>query len=576
MKKPKRILQLLASMTILSGPVLLLTACDNERDMSNLPTGGIPDHDKKKVILTFSGVNYTKTISDQFKNTYNSGLDLIINDVEGIMAKQKFYEFFNGKLGYSADKVDDNGNVTIGDANKAFEKIKDDLGLNILAQAYFDGLNKKQTLDDTDTVDLPFQNSAWHTSGSWKYDYAHTDFYKDNNYNPDTIFNKDTLYNLTDKDIDSKIATIAKHADDFYSKDIETLLQNHETWSNDTETNMLPPILAATGPGKTYTKDDITDYQQKLKRFEWWLRFRYQQYYQYKILPTLNQTLFTMSWILDKILNVTKGQVEDEPPKIEAQMNNQFIGQLQPFDFDRDDATSMYRLVWEYKTDSANGTKIDKDWDTSKVNWKSIISEDGLNLNPNFYNQLATPTNLGLNKTVDTSFGANGFTPNSTYSAEANKATSEGWLVGKGGYHYFVINKKYDNFVYVAPMYFLDIIQNLDFNYLRGSSPELVPTSTLNMFHDWNNSKHASSKLSRYLRNTITGKVWVGATQDQKWNTFWQMLYFLSANVATNSNQKSASADENFKNAAKELFPIYIPKSQIYEELFWQKVKDYY
>lgn len=587
MKKIKKILPLLTSLTMLSGPVLLIIACDNERDMNNLPNGKIPDQYKNRVLFSFLGVNFNKTIDAQFKDTYSQGLDFILQDVEGKIAQQKFYEFFHNKLNYTADTTDADGNVIkIGEANAAFIKLKDDLGLNLLTQKYLSGINSADSLDKISAADnneLLFQNQSWHQDGTSKFSYQNVKFYtvvdevtKKSN-DPDQIFTPDSLYqdygsNEANAAFDAQLANIAKHPDDNYSTDLTALLPNNaKKWNSSAGINNTQKQVA---------NNDIPLYSKYLKRFQWWLRFRYQQYYQYEILPKLNQTLFTMSYILDNILDIkNNGSVK---PIISTPVNNVYISQLQGTNF-HSGATpqlSNYNITWNFTTNLANAQSIDKKWNDSPSQppaWESIVklkdnSSEVQTLNPDFFTQLANTGSAATIKEIDPNFGVNGFLN------QADNKQEMGRWVTNGGLHY-TTNNNIATFTYSTPIYFLNLIQNLDFSFLKEGKEDKnegwIPEIS-NLIQDWNNSGNASitKPFSNYIKGgkLLEGKEQSDITQERKWNIFWQMLYSISAS----SDEKDSPAATNFKIAAQNLFPIYIPKNNIYEEGFWSKVKEYY
>lgn len=568
MKKIKKMLPLLTSITLLSGPVLLLTACDNERDMSNLPNGKIPDSYKNRVLFDFLGVNFNKNVATQFKNTYAEGLDFILNYVEGLIAQQKFYEFFHNKLHYSADTKDE-----IGEANAAFIKLKDDLGLSLLTQKYLSGINSANSLDKISAADnneLLFQNQSWHQDGTSRFNYQNVEFYKSKDQvtgkvnDPDQLFTPDNLYKDHSNDpggddaFEAQLAAIAKHPDENYSTEISYLLPNNsKKWNSSAGINNTQKSLVGSG--------NIANYGKYLKRFQWWLRFRYQQYYQYEILPELNKTLFTMSYILDNIIDIKDNA--DSIPEIATSTNNLYISQLQ-------DTTlwqkSNYNTTWNFTTDLANAQSIDKRWnnDNQPPVWASVVKkvENQLQLNFDFFTQF-TSGNAATISEIDPNFGINGF-----LNTASNTQLSAGWVTN-GGLHYTTDNN-IATFTYSIPIYFLDLLQNLDFSViLNDKNPKGWVPEISNLIYNWNSSNNPShiTDFSRYIKgdNSSSSNI----TQQTKWNIFWQMLYSISASDSTNNN---SSATENFKLAAQNLFPTYIPKNNIYEAGFWGKVKEYY
>ncbi len=576
MKKLKKILPLLTSLTLLSGPLLLIVACDNEHDMNNLPNGKIPDQYKNRILFSFLGVNFNKTIAAQFKDTYSQGLDFILQDVEGTIAQQKFYEFFHNKLNYTADITDADGKVIkIGEANAAFIKLKDDLGLNLLTQKYLSGINTANSLDKISAADnneLLFQNQSWHQDGTSKFTYQNVDFYKapdkgTNKVNdPDQIFTPDSLYHdygskEANAAFDAQLAKIAKHPDDNYSTDLTALLPNNaQKWNSSAGINNTQKHVA---------NNDIPQYAKYLKRFQWWLRFRYQQYYQYEILPKLNQTLFTMSYILDNILDIKNNG--STKPIISTPINNVYISQLQGTNFHSGvTQLSNYNITWNFTTNLANAQSIDKEWNATPSKpptWESIVKDNGSGvqiLNSDFFTQLANTGSAATIKEIDPNFGVNGFLSNKT----DNKQEIGRWVTN-GGLHY-TTNNNIATFTYSTPIYFLNLIQNLDFSFLKGKSEGWIPEIS-NLIHDWNNSGNVS--IDQPFSNYIKGdKEQSKISQERKWNIFWQMLYSISAS----SDEKDSPAATNFKIAAQNLFPTYIPKNNIYEEGFWSKVKEYY
>lgn len=582
MKKLKRILPLLTSVTLLSGPVLLVVACDNERDMNNLPSGKSSDEYKNRVLFNFLGVNFNETVAEQFKNTYSEAIDFILKDVEGIIAQQKFYEFFHNKLHYSADTLKPDGTVDkIGEANAAFTKLKDDLGLSLLMQKYLSGINTANSLDKISAADnneLLFQNQSWHQDGTSKFNYQDVDFYgKETDpitgkvNDPDQIFTPDNLYKDHSTDpggdaaFDAQLANIAKHPDDNYSSDIGKLLSNDaKKWNSSAGINKTQKGLA---------DSNIPEYSKYLKRFQWWLRFRYQQYYQYEILPALNQTLFTMSYILDNIVDIKDNAGN---PTISTQTNNAYISQLQDTNFQTGGGKkSNYNTTWNFTTNLQNAQAIDKEWNKNPSvppAWASIVKDNGSGvqtLNPDFFRQLTSGSASTISE-IDPNFGINGFV-----SAATNVQQSASWIT-KDGLHY-TTNNNIATFTYSAPIYFLNLLQNLNFNFLKNDSTSqaIIPENS-NLIHAWINSGNSSigTRFSNYINGNTPGSANKSTiTQETKWNIFWQMLYSISASDSANKNSPAA---DNFKIAAQNLFLTYIPKNNIYEEGFWSKVKEFY
>lgn len=574
MKNKKKIIPLIVSLTLLAGPILLVTACDNERDMNNLPNGKIPDDYKNRILFDFLGVNFTKTVGEQFKDAYASGLDLILNDVEGIIAQQKFYDFFHNTLSptfYTADTLDSDGKVkTEGTANQAFEKIKDDLGLSLLTQAYLQGIKSGTSLDETTsfTNNLAlFQTDSWHRGGTGSLDYSQDEFYnKDNSStklknNPNDVFTSSNLYKNYGTEAENEafvkqLADIAKHPDDNTTNVLLKIQKNTKNYIGDAGVNpdTLPKSLEA---------DDIKSYQRNLKRFQWSLRFRYEQYYKYMILPKLNEKLFTMSYILSNLF-VPNKKSPDKKPIIETTTNNAYIGQLQNIN---DFKSSNYRLIWNFQTNKADAFEIEEKWNNNP--WNSIVKDN--NLNAEFFNKLSNGTSDSINQ-IDNIFGANGYTTAATGKAVDNvtNAQTADWVTFNDLTHYELTNDTIANFTYTAPIYFLNVIQNLDFSCILNdkNKKSWIPETT-GLIQDWNNSGNPSkdTDFSKYILGAKPSTI----TQDQKFGIFWQMLYFLSDDVTNKDN-----AANNFKLAAQNLFPTFIPKDNIYEKGFWDKVKQYY
>ncbi|WP_342276885.1 hypothetical protein [Spiroplasma endosymbiont of Nebria brevicollis] len=576
MKNKKKIIPLIASVTLLAGPVLLVTACDNERDMNSLPNGKIPDNYKNRILFNFLGVNFTKTVGEQFKDAYASGIDLILNDVEGIIAQQKFYDFFHNTLSptvYTEDELGADGKVIKeGTANQAFDKIKDELGLSLLTQAYLQGIKSGTSLDETTnfTNNLAlFQTDSWHRGGTGSLDYSQDEFYKKDNTetglknDPNEVFANANLYKDygTDKNeaFMKQLADIVKHPDDNTTNVLLPLQQNTQNYIGDAGVNpdTLPKALDTT----------VADYQTNLKRFQWSLRFRYEQYYKYMILPKLNEKLFTMSYLLNNLF-IPNQKDDSKNPIIETTTNNTYIDQLQNIN---DYKTSNYRLIWNFQTNKANAITIENDWNKPINTWKSIATTNGAELNRDFFNRLKSGTSDSINQ-IDNIFGANGYT--TTAAGQAAKpvadAAKAGWVTIKDGTHYELTNDTIANFTYTAPIYFLNVLQKLDFSCILNdkNKKKWIP-KTSGLIQDWNNHKNPSkdTDFSKY----IYGGTGSNITQDQKFGIFWQMLYFLADGDANKDN-----ATNNFKLSAQNLFPTYIPKGNIYEKGFWDKVKQYY
>lgn len=549
--KNKRFLPLLASVTLLSGPVLLVVACNHE--ITRYPAS-LPNDEQNRILFDFVGVNYNVKAKSQFSASFKQGMDFIKKEVEGIMAKQEFYNFFVQKLNYSEEN-----------AKLAFSQIQDTLGLNILAADYFNTINSGQSFDNKVYANkLIFQTENWHQNGTTKFNYNNVAFYQENN--PDEIFTPTKLYSdLNNTKFDEQIKEVAKHADDNYNDDIGKLTQSKEVWDSPTTPEQLPPSL---GDGS------IQDYQKKLERFKWWLRFRYQQYYYSTILPQLNETLFTMSSILDSILRITNN---NGTPKVEID-NSKYAIQLQ--DWGPNSAwSSKYRYVWDYTVSQNAADKINREWNTAPL---PDLIKDGA-LNPDFLNKLASGDRT-LKYTVDPTMGINAFVSDPSSKQYKDAVTSNNisnWANNSDGTHYWGQNLK-GSFAYSAPIYWIDVIQNLNFNFYNDpTKPIVVNTSEdyKGLISSWKNAENSptsNSAFSKYMRGDGISTTDSNYTysQEMKWNTLWQMLYFLSSQADTNPNKDVAK--DNFTTAAKALYPKYIRKENIYNDDFWSAVNSYY
>ncbi|KMQ93907.1 5 -nucleotidase [Lasius niger] len=120
-------------MTLVSGPVLLVTACNHE--ITRYPAD-LSNDIQNRILFDFVGVNYNVNAKSQFSASFKQGMGFIKKDIEGIMAKEEFINFFVKKLNYSEKK-----------AIATFDKIKDTLGLNILADDYLNTINSGQSFD---------------------------------------------------------------------------------------------------------------------------------------------------------------------------------------------------------------------------------------------------------------------------------------------------------------------------------------------------------------------------------------------------------------------------------------------
>jgi len=143
MKKTKKLLPLIGSLTLLAAPVVLVSACSSEVNRYN---AALPKDIQDRLLFDFIGVNYNVDAKSHFNNIYKQGMEFLKKEVEGIMAEQEFLNFFQDKLGYSEAT-----------AKTTFEEIKDNLGLNILATEYFNTINNGQNFDNKDTTKLIFQ-----------------------------------------------------------------------------------------------------------------------------------------------------------------------------------------------------------------------------------------------------------------------------------------------------------------------------------------------------------------------------------------------------------------------------------
>lgn len=558
MKKTKKLLPLIGSLTLLAAPVVLVSACSSEVNRYN---AALPKDIQDRLLFDFIGVNYNVDAKSHFNNIYKQGMEFLKKEVEGIMAEQEFLNFFQDKLGYSEAT-----------AKATFEEIKDNLGLNILATEYFNTINNGQNFDNKDTTKLIFQTDNWHQFGTTRFNYGNVPYYSE--HNPNNIFSNSNLYtDLDDATKDAEIKAVAKHADENFNLELSSLTANNLKWNSPTTPAAPVPVLGS--------DNDIQNYQKRLERFKWWLRFRYQQYYYSVILPELNQTLFTMANILDSILKV------DVAKKTIAIDNGVFATQLQSW-APNAKWTSNYRLVWDYTTNEKTAININANWDatTNPTKLPELMS-DNQTLNTNFLNELAG-TDKTLKNSADAIFGINGFvndTSSKLYNTQVKDATVSGWARNLDGSHYWGQNNN-GTFAYTAPIYWIDVVQNLNFNFYQNQSQasQWLVSDPNQLITKWNNnpdnSTISSTNFSQYIRadylngdSTPTQDQYI-TTQEMKWNIFWQMIYWLSAQVDSNPNKTQAA--DNFTTAAKVLFPKFIKKTNIYNIDFWNAVSSYY
>ncbi len=558
MKKNKKLLPLIGSLTLLAAPIVLVSACSSEVNRYN---AALPKDIQDRLLFDFIGVNYNVDAKSHFNNIYKQGMEFLKKEVEGIMAQQEFLNFFQDKLGYSEDV-----------AKTTFEAIKDNLGLNILATEYFNTINSGQNFDNKDTTKLIFQTDNWHQFGTTRFNYSNVAYYSE--HNPNTIFSNSNLYtDLDDTTKDAEIKAVAKHADENFNLELSSLTANNLKWNSPTTPAAPVPVLGS--------DNNIQNYQKRLERFKWWLRFRYQQYYYSVILPELNQTLFTMANILDSILKI------DAAKKTIAIDNGVFATQLQSW-APNAKWTSNYRLVWDYTTNEKTAININANWDatTNPTKLPELMS-DNQTLNTNFLNELAG-TDKTLKNSADAIFGINGFvsdTSSKLYNTQVKDATVSGWARNLDGSHYWGQNNN-GTFAYTAPIYWIDVVQNLNFNFYQNQSQtsQWLVSDPNQLITKWNNnpdnSTISSTNFSQYIRadylngdSTPTQDQYI-SNQEMKWNIFWQMIYWLSAQVDSNPNKTQAA--DNFTTAAKILFPKFIKKTNIYNIDFWNAVSSYY
>lgn len=556
--KQKKILPLISAIALFSGPALLVAACTSEITRYE---AALSNDLQDRILFDFIGVNYSVNAKSQFSSAFKQGMNFIKKEVEGIMAQQQFYNFFRENLNYTEDE-----------ANTAFESIKDTLGLNLLAADYFNTINTSENFDTKVYKNkLIFQTDNWHQIGTTKFNYEKIDFYQENN--PNEIFSSSFLYSdLDNPEKDKQIKLLAKHADgEVYNEEIGLLTEGNPIWSTGTP-NQLPPNLE---------DNDVAKYQKSLERFKWWLRFRYQQYYYSQILPQLNETLFTMSHMLSSILRITN---TSNTPKIQID-NSTYATQLQDWGSDST-WSSKFRLVWEYTTSVDNAQVLESTWTEATPSLPELITND--TINPAFLTTLAA-SDQTIKNTVDPVLGLNAYVSD-TSSKDYNSAVTDkennvsGWRINKAnnGSHYWSKDGN-GSFVYSAPVYWIDVVQNLDFNYYRSLNTSLVidkDDNYKNLKNYWNNSHNwatSNSNFSKYMRGPeVTSKSDPNYNyyQNMKWNTFWQMMYFIASQADSNPNKSVAT--ENFTTAAKALYPNFIRKENIYNIDFWNAVKEYY
>ena len=270
-----------------------------------------------------------------------------------------------------------------------------------------------------------------------------------------------------------------------------------------------------------------------------------------------------MSYILDNILDIKD---EQGKPIISTQISNFYIGQLQDTN---NWSKSNYNLSWNFTTNLKNAQEIDKKWNSTPPEWSQIIDNNNPNkkaLNAKFFTQLTTGNPPTISE-IDPIFGINGF-----LSTDTNTQETGNWIT-IDGLHYKT-NNNIATFTYSTPIYFLNLLQNLDFSFLMNNDEskkkDWTPINS-NLIQKWRNSGNHSIGTS--FSDFIKGGTDSTIGQAKKWDIFWQMLYSISA---SNAASKDSPAAGNFKLAAQNLFPTYIPKDNIYEEGFWNKVKEFY
>lgn len=572
----KKVIPLFASLALLAGPVLTVTACDH--DISRYPAS-LPNNEQNRILFDFVGVNFNVDAKSQFSAAYSQGMDLIKQNIEGIMAEQEFYNFFK-QLGIKDTQF-----------SEIYNNIKDNLGLNLLANDYFSALNSQQNFDDTVYKNhLIFQTDSWHQAGTTEFNYENVPFYIRKNAktgvsnNPNSIFKVDPtgtsgIYkDLDNQDYTNQIIEVAKHPDTNYNKDITALTKDNKTWDSTSGENLTPPAMVG---------NDVSTYQKQLYRFKWLLRFRYQQYYVSTILPELNATMFTMANILNSMF-----KIKNNDGKTDIQINiNKYANQLQSWS---GTFASNFRYVWEYTTSLNNALDINQNWDNGTALPELMSKKNGkIELNSNFLSQLATTDQTVVN-TVDPGFGIQGYVNDSSskpYATQATGNNSAQWLINPAGnIHYWSSNNQ-GTFAYSLPIYFIDDIYNLDFNYIDTLSPNSTSSAQLidtnndpimsNYLSQWTssaNSSSSSSNFSQYLsmKNNAPsyGTPEYQQIQTLKWKIFWQMLFSISDQSGSAVNKTTAS--DNFTTAAKTLYPKYIKKENIYDQDFWNAVNTYY
>lgn len=561
--KNKKIVPLMSAIALFSGPAILVAACTTEITRYD---AALPDDLENRILFDFIGVNYSVTAKTQFSSAFKAGMSFIKQEVEGIMAQQEFLNFFVKKLHYTEEE-----------ANATFTKIKDNLGLNILAQEYLESLNSGDSFDaKVYAKKLIFQTDSWHQTGTTKFNYDAVAFYQGEN-NPNTLFSSNSIYSeLDNTEKDNRIKEVAKHADTHYGEDISALTAGNPTWETPTTADQEPPAWDA-------EKDTSATYDKKIERFKWWLRFRYQQYYYSQILPQLNQTLFTMAEILNSILTINSNS--SGQPEIVID-NGTYAKQLQNWE-PSSSWKSKYRLFWNFTTNLKTAQNINTNWNTNPL--PNLIDSNELKINPDFLIRM-NGTDRKIKNTLEPVLGINGFVNNPNgkeFSDENEIQTVDGWYRNKtdGSMYWNITNR--GTFAYIAPVYWIDVIQNLDFNYYRENDQSLVikksNTKNEQLIRYWTtnpeNDVASKSRFSQFMRgpevpNKPNTNPEYQYFQNLKWNTFWQMLYFISSEADSNRNKENVK--QNFLKAAKNLFPKFIRKENIYSIDFWNAVKEYY
>ncbi len=278
------------------------------------------------------------------------------------------------------------------------------------------------------------------------------------------------------------------------------------------------------------------EYYKTDKNWSSLLHIRYQDYINEEIILNIANKIFNITYLIENLFLKNKN-------KISLNENSVAANQLQDWS-NSEKWDTKFRLVWEYKRDSRNPSlKPEIPLIGNDINWTAEkLFLDKLNY---LYDDF---------ESRDPIFRLNGFV-NSPKGKKYGKA-AQGTKMAKWLWRDEVPGKEYYErgiyhlYAFALPIYLIDVVKNLSFNNTAVSI-----NKEKWLYWTVENKDISSDPAKKFVRNL---------SDDNKEKIIFQMLFDISENK------------DNSTQAAKYLFPKYLPAKEINNSTLWKKISDYY